>query len=240
MPPLALAPRVGLPRRSPIMGFRAAFTLVELLLVVAIVAILAASLSGGRTRGPGDRSRVSRAKADMRSPATALDSYFLDHRALPPSQPVPAPGAERAAGSLGSAGGLPPALTTPVAYLASFLPDPFSPTKGESLRYHARGDEFLLFSAGPDRRFDIPDPNFALEADGVPGPGGPESEPRRRRELELARVRLVPFTYDPTNGATSAGDVWRHGVSSPAPAAAARPGAVRPSPESPATPPPAP
>lgn len=61
---------------------RRAFTLVELLVVVAIIAIVAAvappNFLEAQTRANG-----SRIEADMRSAATALEAYRVDHDACP-------------------------------------------------------------------------------------------------------------------------------------------------------------
>jgi type II secretion system protein G len=61
---------------------RKAFTLIELLIVVAIIAILAA-IAVPNFLEAQTRSKVSRAKSDMRSIATALESYFVDNNAYP-------------------------------------------------------------------------------------------------------------------------------------------------------------
>ena len=54
------------------------FTLIELLVVVAIVAILAA-IAVPNFLEAQVRSKVSRVKADMRTVATALESYAIDN-----------------------------------------------------------------------------------------------------------------------------------------------------------------
>ena len=56
---------------------RRAFTLIELLIVVAIIAILAA-IAVPNFLEAQTRSKVSRVKADMRTLATALESYAVD------------------------------------------------------------------------------------------------------------------------------------------------------------------
>jgi len=58
------------------------FTLIELLIVVAIIAILAAIAIPNFLEAQV-RSKVSRAKADMRTIATALESYFVDSNHYP-------------------------------------------------------------------------------------------------------------------------------------------------------------
>ncbi|MEQ8818970.1 MAG: prepilin-type N-terminal cleavage/methylation domain-containing protein [Sumerlaeia bacterium] len=109
--------------------FRAkAFTLIELLIVVAIIAILAA-IAVPNFLEAQTRSKVSRTKADMRTIATALESYAVDWNAYPN------------ANAFGSAAGLAFELTqtsplqfptlerlsTPVAYLSSaIIRDPFN------------------------------------------------------------------------------------------------------------------
>ena len=57
---------------------RRAFTLIDLLIVVAIIAILAA-IAVPNFLEAQTRSKISRAKADMRTMATALESYLVDN-----------------------------------------------------------------------------------------------------------------------------------------------------------------
>ena len=58
------------------------FTLIELLIVVAIIAILAA-IAVPNFLDAQVRSKVSRAKADMRAMATAIESYCIDNKHYP-------------------------------------------------------------------------------------------------------------------------------------------------------------
>src|SRR6478609_11262839 len=53
------------------------FTLIELLIVVAIIAILAA-IAVPNFLEAQTRAKISRAKADMRTTVTALESYVVD------------------------------------------------------------------------------------------------------------------------------------------------------------------
>lgn len=127
-----------------------AFTLIELLIVVAIIAILAA-IAVPNFLEAQVRSKVSRAKADLRSLATGLEAYFVDNNNYPYIQ---ADGGNVVEWQMPA--GLPPGLssgpgglTTPVAYLTSAFQDPFvldSPdilvtstaTKGRQLLYFER------------------------------------------------------------------------------------------------------
>ena len=59
-----------------------AFTLIELLIVVAIIAILAA-IAVPNFLEAQTRAKVSRAKADMRTEATALETYNIDWGTYP-------------------------------------------------------------------------------------------------------------------------------------------------------------
>lgn len=61
-----------------------AFTLIELLIVVAIIAILAA-IAVPNFLEAQTRAKVSRTVADMRTMATGLESYYIDHNSYPPT-----------------------------------------------------------------------------------------------------------------------------------------------------------
>jgi prepilin-type N-terminal cleavage/methylation domain-containing protein len=87
-----------------------AFTLIELLIVVAIIAILA-TLGLVNFMEAQARSKVSRAKSDMRSFSTALESYAVDHNAY-----VDTFGLVK--------------LTTPVAYISTITRDVFAAHDG--------------------------------------------------------------------------------------------------------------
>lgn len=107
------------------------FTLIELLIVVAIIAILAAIAIPNFLQAQV-RSKVSRARADMRSAATALETYMVDHNDYPiphGNLPFRNPGSQQFDGhgnprQLGFTT-LPPEITTPVAYVTSLPLDVF-------------------------------------------------------------------------------------------------------------------
>ena len=71
-------------RYVPKLGYfpKGAFTLIELLIVVAIIAILAA-IAVPNFLEAQTRSKVSRAMADQRSVVTALESYRVDFNKYP-------------------------------------------------------------------------------------------------------------------------------------------------------------
>jgi len=104
------------------------FTLIELLIVVAIIAILAA-IAVPNFLEAQTRSKVARVKADMRSLATALETYALDYNNYPLGK--------NAAIALGLTGddahlfGL-SKLTTPVAHMSTLPKDPFMLISGTS------------------------------------------------------------------------------------------------------------
>ena len=92
-----------------------AFTLIELLIVVAIIAILAA-IAVPNFPEAQTRSKVSRVESDMHTITLALESYRFDASAYLPAAPNMAflPFAKRL---------LP--LTTPVSYITSVPKDLF-------------------------------------------------------------------------------------------------------------------
>lgn len=124
---------------------RRAFTLIELLVVVAVIAILAA-IAVPNFLEAQTRSKVSRAKADMSTLRTALESYAVDEGTYPLN-----------AGGIGLTGAL-QSLTKPRTYLTSIPIDPFM--KGGTYAYYAAGKvptlmekdfgSYMVASVGPD------------------------------------------------------------------------------------------
>lgn len=101
-----------------------AFTLIELLIVVAIIAILAA-IAVPNFLEAQVRSKVSRVKSDMRSLATALEAYAVDHNKYPHLKLYHDLGYVQ--WNRGGIYGATP-LSTPVAYISSTaIRDPFGP-----------------------------------------------------------------------------------------------------------------
>ena len=115
-----------------------AFTLIELLIVVAIIAILAAIAIPNFLEAQ-TRSKVSRGKADMRTIATALEAYAVDHNAFPQCHRwgvVTWPGTGNNVRVLER-------LSTPIAYISNVVvKDPFS------IRYRVSEALAADFNAG--------------------------------------------------------------------------------------------
>jgi prepilin-type N-terminal cleavage/methylation domain-containing protein len=147
------------------------FTLIELLIVVAIIAILAA-IAVPNLLEAQVRSKVARVHSDLRSIATAVESYRIDHDDYPEGSDNPdnmspalralfgplAPGfyAVRSTGAGGEIAGIDfHTLTTPIAYIGDMPPDPFSGKSGGVAPYAYRNAKaarngWILTSAGPD------------------------------------------------------------------------------------------
>ncbi len=184
----------------------AAFTLIELLIVVAIIAILAAIAVPNFIEAQV-RSKVSRAKADMRSIASAVETYAVDNNTYPldaddhlefnPMDPAwLALWNQRARFAI---------LTTPIAYITSAPTDPF----------HATG-------AAPDMMtallFPGPAPHtYAYLTNGDAAAHG--GRPRSYGLISLGPNRIFDSAsrgglndiYDATNGSVSRGDIIRYG-----------------------------
>ncbi|MGI8908158.1 MAG: type II secretion system protein [Candidatus Sumerlaeaceae bacterium] len=171
-----------------------AFTLIELLMVVAIIAILAAIAIPNFLEAQ-TRAKVSRAKADMRTIMTALEAYRVDATAYPEDYAATTPRAD----GLGR-------LTSPVAYISSVPLDAFGgyfdSGLGVQVKSYSLGSapedhptRWALASAGPDRTDDTV-PLFDY-------PGYSESI------WENPLSGYAYYRYDPTNGTVSKGDVIR-------------------------------
>lgn len=111
-----------------------AFTLIELLIVVAIIAILAA-IAVPNFLEAQTRAKVSRVTSDMRSLATAMETYRLDNSGYPEYAVVVTPPGTTVQDPATAHGmdyfehfsrvpGL--SITTPIAYMSAIPPDTFA------------------------------------------------------------------------------------------------------------------
>ena len=100
-----------------------AFTLIELLIVVAIIAILAA-IAVPNFLEAQTRAKISRGLSDMKALVTATAAYRVDHNGVDPTPVYPSAG-DYDRIWLGFAS---PRLTSPVAYITSLPVDIYPET----------------------------------------------------------------------------------------------------------------
>ena len=196
---------------------KSGFTLIELLIVVAIIAILAA-IAIPNFLAAQIRAQVSRTQADMRSIATGLESYYVD------SNKYPWAGLAYQQHSFNSRLIM---LTTPVAYMSSIPPDPFAirnsqfpfPSQNGVATYEYADREsaiapFLEFAGTPPDQSPVFDSFFTSNTQWYLVSNGPD----QRNVFQLgysvpagATNYVTVYTYDPSNGTVSNGDIWRYG-----------------------------
>ena len=105
--------------RNPVHHLAGGFTLIELLIVVAIIAILSA-IAVPNFMEAQVRAKASRARSDLRSLATAIESYRIDQNRYPTMIEAGFKGGVAPlAGSDLKWWYVPNALSTPVAYLTT-------------------------------------------------------------------------------------------------------------------------
>jgi prepilin-type N-terminal cleavage/methylation domain-containing protein len=191
------------------------FTLIELLIVVAIIAILAA-IAVPNFLEAQTRAKVTRAKADMRTAAIALEAYHVDNNRYAPDCYQSGGQPTRAAGCPTANWYLNGSITTPVAYItsASSLIDPFNVqdanaslrafrytnfnfTYAQVLNNAAVAEQYISRNGGWQMSSDGPDKVYS------PGSSATLGDPG----LGLLFAEVLP--YDPTNGTISNGDIIR-------------------------------
>jgi len=211
------------------------FTLIELLIVVAIIAILAA-IAVPNFLEAQTRAKVSRAKSDMRTMATAIESYFVDKNKYPSMKAVNSGTAlNRNSVFYNTPNGISGrfiVLTTPISYISSVFGDPFIPP---ALKYAKSPDTLQANVADGYDGYDYVDalsltPNGIIASPNIggsnrasslcsganwhivsAGPDGVNAFGGGQLTNSVA-VRRLGCDYDPTNGTISAGDIVRIGT----------------------------
>jgi len=175
---------------------RKAFTLIELLIVVAIIAILA-MIAVPNFLEAQTRAKVTRVRTDFRNILVAMEAYRTDNNNYPPD------------GNIGTSwfNDIKPLcmLTTPIAYITSVPTNPFFDIRRSQATDGTTGVGNYAFW-GADRHpnllpicFHLVSCGPNLEDDGLGGLNGPDV---------IGRVpNFVRRIYDPTNGVVSYGDL---------------------------------
>jgi prepilin-type N-terminal cleavage/methylation domain-containing protein len=108
-------------------GFTLGFSLIELLIVMAIIGILA-SIAIPNYQDALTRSKCAKFMGDCQAVQTAVELYYADHSEYPPEDRYPVGSTNRSYSDrppYPATGFLSRTLTTPVAYIAKLPIDPF-------------------------------------------------------------------------------------------------------------------
>jgi len=202
-----------------------AFTLIELLIVVAIIAILAA-IAVPNFLEAQMRAKVSRTKSDMRTLATSLEAYAIDFNKYPAPIDFGAANASSAWNTYQEPpfhSRVPSVLTTPVAYLTSLPGDTFRDNQGgqqlgvwvQNFRTRHIYFNFQYFRRIFPTTFTPPTSTNFEYAEDLSGSWffysvGPDKDEFNRLNFSAAtNGRRVYIDYDPTNGTVSQGNIFR-------------------------------
>jgi len=212
------------------LGLRTAFTLIELLIVVAIIAILAA-IAVPNFLEAQTRAKVSRARADLRTLSTGLETYHLDNNTYPRQNTQ---GTVFQVGTVAANITL-ERLTTPISYLSgeSVFYDPFKPKlsmqgadlntpqqKSDLPENEQKAFEFYHYSARQPnggsswRLTEVPNPSWYILA--AAGPAAVHYNltayiNAMKQDNNANRIKSNSIIYNATNGTVSRGSVWRVG-----------------------------
>jgi len=202
--------------RGACMAVECAFTLIELLIVVAIIAILAL-IAVPNLLEAQTRAKAARARADLRSLTTAIEAYHVDNRDYPLARTFCAAFMD----TMGDYNMCPQELTTPVAYITERPLDVFNPR--HQYKYIAPGTGYANYvqtilaiwvpRAFPEDTGWVDDVAYyerakapVLWALWSVGPYG--AKPFYQSDAEHLPVPKRTW-YDPTNGTASEGVIAR-------------------------------
>ncbi|HQO34926.1 MAG TPA: prepilin-type N-terminal cleavage/methylation domain-containing protein [bacterium] len=172
-----------------------AFTLIELLIVVAIIGILAA-IAVPNFMNARVRAKVSKAYSDIKAIAMANEMYALDNSGAYPNESEDHP-YERGWAEAGVFW-----LTTPVAYMSSIPTDPFE--RLEDKTEHATPQ---VYETGTGKRGMK---NVAYNIFTV-GPNGVVDGITSSNPFTGPQKAGVNNTYSSSNGLKSGGDIYWYG-----------------------------
>lgn len=177
--------------RSQLAG-QSCFTLIELLIVVAIIGILAA-IAVPNFLNAQIRAKISRVQADMQAVTTALEQYYLDWNTYVDDHDYPSDTSQRGFFR----------LTTPMAYMSSLPVDPFG--SGSAHNYSENNPSFEFGSGNAT----TPGKQWPANAYLIISPG-----PDRTEEVsgnDGFPFGTMIFQFDVSNGMKSTGDIIRMG-----------------------------
>ena len=180
---------------------RRSFTLIELLIVVAIIGILAA-IAVPNFLNARSRANLARTWADLRTLVDALERYRMDNNAYIPDfdglSGFYNPGSEIATYRL---------LTTPIAYLTSIPLDIWIPRRDQapSILRGKKERYFEYWGAGLGRTTNATMIQYGLGY--VMRSVGPDKEENWLGDYQAIGEKTGQYTFHPTNGLTSPGDI---------------------------------
>ncbi len=209
--------------------FRKAFTLIELLIVVAIIAILAAIAVPNLLQAQ-TRAKVAKCVAQMRTIANAVEIYRMDNHEVPISEDISNLGWPYLYGNWLMISPYPPPpfvdrrlfgslLTTPVSYLSAVPFDPFNSDLNEFIfqyRNATQDSEWAIHMSLTPKQYEplvahqpVGDLNRSTRYKYIFESCGPNLT-WESQGIPNAGGPIGP--YDPTNGAISNGNIIYYDV----------------------------